>query len=86
MLKQLQEELAAAIEQLGSTSETFAWDLIRAVMESTANTAITPVQDLLGLGTEARMNLPGRPAGKRLDQQSGMHRISRTGDGGDLAD
>jgi 4-alpha-glucanotransferase len=28
-------------------------------MGSVANTAITPVQDLLGLGTEARMNEPG---------------------------
>ncbi len=52
-------ELAVAIEQLGSTAETFAWDLITAVMGSVANTAIIPVQDLLGLGTEARMNEPG---------------------------
>jgi 4-alpha-glucanotransferase len=52
-------ELAMAIEQLGSTAETFAWDLIAAVVESVADTAIIPVQDLLGLGTEARMNEPG---------------------------
>jgi 4-alpha-glucanotransferase len=53
------EELEIAIEQLGSTAETFAWDLISAVMHSVASTAIIPVQDLLGLGTEARMNEPG---------------------------
>jgi 4-alpha-glucanotransferase len=55
-------ELAAAIEQLGSTAGTFAWDLISAVMHSVANTAIIPVQDLLGLGTESRMNEPGTTA------------------------
>jgi 4-alpha-glucanotransferase len=39
------------------------WDLIRCGMRSVANTFIIPAQDLLNLGTEARMNLPGRPAG-----------------------
>jgi 4-alpha-glucanotransferase len=28
---------------------------------SVADTAIVPMQDVLGLGNEARMNLPGRP-------------------------
>ena len=56
-------ELTAAVEQLGSTAETFAWDLIAAVLNSVANTAVIPVQDLLGLGTEARMNEPGTTAG-----------------------
>jgi 4-alpha-glucanotransferase len=40
-----------------------AWDLIRAAWASVADLAITPVQDLLGLGTAARMNYPGRPEG-----------------------
>jgi 4-alpha-glucanotransferase len=53
------DELHAATEQLGSTADTFAWDLITAVMHSVADTAIIPVQDLLGLGTDARMNEPG---------------------------
>ncbi len=35
------------------------WDFIRAVLSSVANTALVPAQDLLGLGSEARMNLPG---------------------------
>ena len=56
------EELENAVEQLGSTADTFAWDLIEAVMRSVANTAIIPVQDLLGLGSEARMNEPGTTA------------------------
>ncbi|MFZ0479696.1 MAG: 4-alpha-glucanotransferase [Terriglobales bacterium] len=35
------------------------WVLIRAVLASVADVAIVPLQDVLGLGTEARMNLPG---------------------------
>ena len=34
------------------------WIFIRAVMASVAATAIVPMQDVLGLGSEARMNLP----------------------------
>ena len=33
--------------------------MIRAVFASVADTAIIPMQDVLGLGTEARMNVPG---------------------------
>ena len=36
------------------------WVMIRAVLASVADIAIVPLQDVLGLGTEARMNLPGR--------------------------
>ncbi|MCD8489156.1 MAG: 4-alpha-glucanotransferase [Desertifilum sp.] len=39
------------------------WDLIRLAMSSIANIAIIPVQDLLGLGTEARMNFPSKAEG-----------------------
>ena len=37
--------------------------LIRAALASVADTAIIPLQDVLGLGSEARMNLPGRESG-----------------------
>jgi 4-alpha-glucanotransferase len=40
-----------------------AWVMIRAVLESPADTAIVPVQDLLNLGSEARMNRPGVATG-----------------------
>ena len=40
-----------------------AWDLVRLAMASHARTAIVPVQDLLGLGAEARMNVPGKTDG-----------------------
>ena len=35
------------------------WEFIRAALASVADTAIVPAQDLLGLGSEARMNRPG---------------------------
>jgi 4-alpha-glucanotransferase len=37
--------------------------MIRAVLSSIADTAVVPLQDLLGLGSAARMNLPGTPSG-----------------------
>jgi 4-alpha-glucanotransferase len=39
--------------------DAHVWPLIRLAMSSVADTAIFPVQDLLELGREARMNLPG---------------------------
>lgn len=39
------------------------WDLIRLAMMSVARIAIFPLQDLLGLGEEARMNRPGTATG-----------------------
>ncbi len=39
------------------------WEFIRAVLASVADTAIVPAQDLLGLGSEARMNRPGTATG-----------------------
>jgi 4-alpha-glucanotransferase len=39
------------------------WVFIRALYMSVANTALVPVQDVIGLGGGARMNLPGRPWG-----------------------
>ncbi len=40
-----------------------AWDMIRLAWASVADYAITPLQDALSLGSEARMNYPGRPQG-----------------------
>jgi 4-alpha-glucanotransferase len=36
------------------------WDLIRLALSSSANFAIIPLQDVLGLDTDARMNIPGK--------------------------
>lgn len=48
---------------LGRSGKDISWDMIRAVWSSTAAFALTPLQDLLSLGTDARMNFPGKPAG-----------------------
>jgi 4-alpha-glucanotransferase len=39
------------------------WVFIRTVMASVADLALYPLQDVLGLGSEARMNLPGTASG-----------------------
>jgi 4-alpha-glucanotransferase len=39
------------------------WAFIQTIMASVADSVLVPMQDVLGLGAEARMNLPGRPAG-----------------------
>lgn len=39
------------------------WLMIRLAMASTAHTAIVPLQDILGLGSEGRMNTPGQESG-----------------------
>ena len=36
--------------------------IVRGALASVADWAVLPVQDLLGLGSEARMNTPGEPA------------------------
>ena len=46
-----------------STGDDPAWDLIRLAWASVADLAIAPLQDILDLGSEARMNYPGQPAG-----------------------
>ncbi|MCL4561228.1 MAG: 4-alpha-glucanotransferase [Chloroflexi bacterium] len=48
---------------LARSGEDIAWDLIRGVWSSVACWAVTTMQDVLGLGTEARMNFPGKPSG-----------------------
>lgn len=48
---------------LGHESREVAWDLIRLGSASVADTCIVPVQDLLSLDSEARMNYPGRASG-----------------------
>jgi 4-alpha-glucanotransferase len=39
------------------------WVMMRAVIASVADLAIVPLQDVLGLGSTARMNLPGKVSG-----------------------
>ncbi|MGD9307347.1 MAG: 4-alpha-glucanotransferase, partial [Desulfobacterales bacterium] len=49
-----------------------SWEMIRLAMMSVANTALIPMQDLLGLGAEGRMNDPSKTKGNwcwRLDKE-----------------
>lgn len=57
-------------EMLGNSWEKMPWPLIRAALGSHAELAVVPMQDLLGLGSEHRMNVPGVADGNwgwRLD-------------------
>lgn len=56
-------ERARALAYAGSSGREPHWDFIRLALMSTANLAIFPAQDLLGLGSGARMNVPGTPRG-----------------------
>ncbi len=48
---------------LNVSGDEIAWDFIRAAIESSAHLAVFPLQDLLSLGSEARLNTPGAPIG-----------------------
>ena len=53
-------------EYLGYPKEVMPWPLIRRTLASVADLAIIPMQDLLGLNGEHRMNLPGTTEGNWL--------------------
>ncbi len=40
-----------------------SWEVIRLALASTADLAVIPMQDYLGLGTEARINMPSTLGG-----------------------
>ncbi|HHO53439.1 MAG TPA: 4-alpha-glucanotransferase, partial [Deltaproteobacteria bacterium] len=44
---------------LSCADRELPWALVGAALRSVCNTAVVPLQDLLGLGSSARMNLPG---------------------------
>jgi len=56
-------ERGMAQRYLGRSGEDIAWDLIRLALASVADTAVVPMQDVLSLGSEARMNRPGSTQG-----------------------
>jgi 4-alpha-glucanotransferase len=51
------------LRYLQTDGRDISWVMIRAVLRSPADTAIVPAQDLLSLGSEARMNRPGVATG-----------------------
>jgi 4-alpha-glucanotransferase len=56
-------ELKHCLDYLNSDGEEFNWDFIRGVLASVADTAIVPMQDVLGLDNDSRMNLPASTSG-----------------------
>jgi 4-alpha-glucanotransferase len=63
---EIARERKNALSYLGGRSKRrkdIHWELIRLLMMSAASLVIIPMQDLLGLGGEARMNRPGKAEG-----------------------
>lgn len=61
--EQIEAEKRFCLEYLNTAGEEIQWDFIRAVFASVADTAMIPLQDILGLGSKARMNLPASQQG-----------------------
>jgi 4-alpha-glucanotransferase len=59
------EERTRLVRYLGGQVDAAEvhWSLIRLAMSSVAELVIVPVQDVLGLGSESRMNVPGSSQG-----------------------
>lgn len=61
--EEIEKEHAYALRYLDTDGREMNWTLMRAALSSVADTVLIPMQDILGLGSEARMNLPGRESG-----------------------
>lgn len=59
----IERERAYCLDYLASDGKEIHWDMIRAAWASVADTAVVPLQDVLGLGSRARMNLPASERG-----------------------
>lgn len=60
-----------------ASRDSIHWDLLRLAWSSVSVLACAPVQDVLGLGSEARMNIPGQARGNwawRLTDFEGLRR------------
>ena len=60
---EIDNEHAFARRYLDADGTEIHWTLMRAALASVADTVIIPLQDILGLGSDARMNFPGRSSG-----------------------
>ncbi len=61
--EEIDREHRVILDYLHSDGREIQWDLIALAMRSNPDTAIIPLQDILGLGSEARMNTPGVAGG-----------------------
>jgi len=64
--EQINKERDFCLNYLNSDGLEIHWDFVRTVWSSVANDVVAPMQDLLGLGNDARMNLPASTAGNWL--------------------
>lgn len=60
---QIERERAFCLSYLKTEGREVHWDFIEAALASVADTAIVPLQDVLGLDSQARMNLPASHEG-----------------------
>jgi 4-alpha-glucanotransferase len=60
---EIRRERDLARRYLDTDGTEIQWDFIRAVEASVADTVLIPMQDVLGLGSEARMNQPATSGG-----------------------
>jgi 4-alpha-glucanotransferase len=58
-----EEEKRWAAEYLGNIGDGIEWAFIRAAFSSVSTLAVVPMQDVLGLNGDARMNIPSKPGG-----------------------
>jgi 4-alpha-glucanotransferase len=61
--EQIAKEREFCLKYLASDGREIHWDFIRATFASVAALALIPLQDVIGLGTQARMNLPASTSG-----------------------
>jgi 4-alpha-glucanotransferase len=59
----VEAEKARTRAYLATSSQEMNWVMIRTLMASVADTVLFPAQDVLGLGSEARMNIPSIASG-----------------------
>jgi 4-alpha-glucanotransferase len=59
----VEKEMAYARRYLNSDGSEINWVMIRTLIASVANTVLFPLQDVLGVSSEGRMNLPGSSSG-----------------------
>lgn len=62
-MAQINKEREYCLKYLNSDGQEIHWDFIRVALSSVAEVAIVPLQDLLGLDSSARMNLPASEQG-----------------------
>lgn len=63
------------IEKIDHAELPMPWPLIHAVLESSANTAIIPMQDILELDEKHRMNTPGTTNNQNWRWRFGWHQL-----------